>query len=154
MELIKLIQALDISVGELSLYVVIILTLVQIVPIKINPWSWIAKHIGKAINGEVLDKVDGLETKIDDLEKRMQEVDLKNDRRDAINHRVRILRFGDEILEGRKHSKDSYDQVLTDITDYNAYCDKHPEFKNDQTVATVEHIRKCYAVRLEKHDFL
>lgn len=96
---------------------------------------------------EILDAINRLEKKIDD-------VDQKGDEREAINSRIRILRFMDEILEGRKHSKDSYDQVMTDITNYNAYCDSHPHFKNDQTAATVEHIRKNYAERLEKHDFL
>lgn len=35
----------------------IVLTLIQIAPIKINPWTYIAKKIGRSINGEVLDEV-------------------------------------------------------------------------------------------------
>ena len=31
----------------------IALTVVQLVPIKINPWSWIAKTIGRAVNAEI-----------------------------------------------------------------------------------------------------
>lgn len=61
MELIKLIQSLNISVGELSLYIALALTLVQIAPIKVDPWSWIAKKVGRAINGEVLEKFGELE---------------------------------------------------------------------------------------------
>ena len=35
----------------------LLLTLVQVVPVKVNPWSAIARWIGKAINGDVLDKL-------------------------------------------------------------------------------------------------
>ena len=38
-----------------------VLTVIQIAPIKINPWSALAKAIGRAINGEVIAKVDQLE---------------------------------------------------------------------------------------------
>lgn len=147
MQLVELIKALDISVGELSLYVVLILTMIQIAPIKIDPWSWIARRIGKAINYEVIKKVEDLEAKMNSMEEKAEE-------REAVNFRVRILRFNDELQDGRKHSKDSFDQVLSDITSYDQYCDTHPKFRNNQTTATVSYIQKCYADRLEKHDFI
>ena len=37
------------------------MTLIQVAPIKVNPWSAVAKAIGRAINGEVIAKVDQLE---------------------------------------------------------------------------------------------
>ena len=33
---------------------VILMTLMQIAPIKVNPWSAIGKMIGKALNGDVI----------------------------------------------------------------------------------------------------
>ena len=89
-----------------------------------------------------------------ELHSEIQAIDEKGDLRDAIESRVRILRFNDELLEGRKHSKDSYDQCMSDITIYETYCSTHPKFKNNQTALTIEHINKCYADRLEAHDFL
>ena len=83
----------------------------------------------------------------------IKRLDDKGDRREAENRRVRILRFGDELQRDFRHSKDSFEQVLDDITAYDQYCNGHPEFKNNQTVATVEHIKKIYMDRLEKHDF-
>ncbi len=35
---------------------IVLLTLVQIAPIKLNPWSAIVKWIGHALNAEVLEK--------------------------------------------------------------------------------------------------
>ena len=37
--------------------VIVIMTLIQITPIRIDPWSSIARAIGRAINGEVIQKV-------------------------------------------------------------------------------------------------
>ena len=96
---------------------------------------------------KIMDMIEKLDKKIDKIDKEAQE-------REAITARVRILKFMDELLEGRKHTKDSYDQVMTDITNYNKYCSTNPDFKNNQTEATIEYINKEYQKRLEKHDFL
>jgi hypothetical protein len=90
---------------------------------------------------------------IESMNKSIDAIEAKIDENEAITKRVRILKFEDELQENRLHSKDSWDQVMSDITGYNNYCDSHPLFKNDQTAATVEHIRNGYYIRLEKHDF-
>ena len=90
----------------------------------------------------------------------IQKLDEKIDRLDgelsvhrAIACRVRIVKFMDEILEGWSHSHDSYVQVMQDITNYLRYCAEHPEFKNHQTEASIQHIKADYQERLEKNDF-
>lgn len=93
-------------------------------------------------------------TAIAELRKELKNLEAKSDQRDAESRRVRILKFEDELLDGKKHSKDSFDQVLSDITSYDSYCNSHPEFKNNQTAATIQHIQKVYAERLDKRDFL
>lgn len=100
------------------------------------------------------DRFDTIVKEIAELRSEVRALDAKGDMRDAVESRVRILRFNDELLEGRKHTKDSYDQVMSDITVYDAYCDANPKFKNNQTAMTVANINKSYAERLEKHDFL
>ena len=100
------------------------------------------------------DKLKGVYEAIEGLSKQIKSVADKADERNAVNSRVRILRFADEMMEGKRHSKDSWDQVMSDITDYEKYCDAHPDFRNGQTAATVEYLKKNYMERLEKHDFL
>ena len=97
-------------------------------------------------------KVD-MNERFDTLDHKIDKVDAKGDERFAISSRVRILRFEDELQEGRKHSKDSWDQVCSDIDYYESYCKANPDFRNNQTVATVEHIQHGYRERLEKRDF-
>lgn len=97
---------------------------------------------------EILDAIDALSKKVDKID-----ADSQEDK--AVTARVRILKFMDELLEGRRHTKDSYDQCNTDITYYEHYCKEvNPNFKNNQTAATIEYINKDYQERLKNHDFL
>lgn len=125
----------------------ILLTLIQIAPVKINPWSWLAKNIGKAINGEVVEKVDNLSTDIRNLRDECEE-------REATACRTRILRFGDEILHDVRHSKEHFDQILIDITAYENYCASHPDFRNNVAVATIRRINQVYAQCIRNNNFL
>lgn len=125
----------------------VLMTLVQITPIKINPWTWLGKKIGRMLNGEVLDKVD-------DLGQELADHKAKSEERHATLCRAHILRFGDEVLHGVPHSKEGYDNILLDIDSYEEYCDKHPGYKNNVAVATIKHIKKMYQKHLEEDSFL
>ena len=46
---------------------VAVLTLVQVVPVKINPWSCIARSIGKALNKDMMDKLESVQDDVKDL---------------------------------------------------------------------------------------
>lgn len=127
--------------------ILLLTILVEVAPIKINPWSWLAKAAGRALNGEMLDKLSALERDVRQI---------KDDaaRREAVMARTRILRFGDEILHKELHTKEHFDQTLRDITSYEQYCDDHPEFENSCAVLTIQKIKDTYMERLEKNDFL
>lgn len=133
--------------GSIALLLAGLSTIVQISPLKINPWSWLGKQIGRAINGEVLNKVESMESELKDLRNTVDE-------RAAKDARTRILRFGDECLHGEKHSKEHFDQILEDIKEYEDYCHDHHDFKNNKAVLTIGSIESIYQQRLQDHDFL
>lgn len=122
-------------------------TLVQIVPVKINPWSWVAKAIGRAINGEVL-------AKLGEVEKRLNKHITTDDRRAADWNRTRILHFNNELLRDLKHTKEEFVEVLAEIDSYEKYCRDHPDYPNNRAILAIENIRETYKRRLDKHDFL
>ena len=126
---------------------IVLLTLIQIAPIKINPWSAIAKALGRAINKEMMDKLES-------LDKEMKQLRDATALESALNCRVRILHFGDETLHGQKHTKEHFDQILRDIDKYEHYCNTHPEFENNVTVLTSARIKEIYQKRLADGDFL
>lgn len=122
-------------------------TIVQLAPIKIDPWSWIARSIGGALNKEVLAEHRALSAAF-------REHVRKSEERDAINLRTRILRFNDELLHDVRHTKEHFDQILLDITAYNQYCTDHEDFKNEMAVAACNNIKDTYMICMENHSFL
>lgn len=73
----------------------------------------------------------------------------------AVDARRRILQFSDSLIhDERRHSKEFFDQVMDDITDYEKYCDAHKDFKNNKADASIAHIKKTYSERLENKEFL
>lgn len=130
-----------ISCGALGL--VALLTLIQIAPIKLDPWSW----IGKAFNKDIAEKVQSIDNRVKRLEGTVEE-------QAAIQARARILRFEEEIRRHIDHTKDNFDSVLNDCRNYERYCQAHPEFQNGVTEPAINHIRRNYEERLERNDFL
>jgi hypothetical protein len=118
----------------------------------------IQRHDGKHDKLKaVTDSINAMSGKMDErfntLDRKIDSVDTKADNYNAVARRVRILRFEDELQAKQRHSKDSWDQVMSDIDVYENYCDTHPRFKNNQTAATITHIKHGYNERLEKRDF-
>lgn len=140
--------------GGIAGIVIVLSVFIEITPIKINPVSSFLAWLGKKINRELMDKFDTLDNKVNNLEDKIETMQSEEGERDAINCRIRILQFGDEVRHGTRHSEESFDQVLTDIDNYERYCSEHPEFKNNRTVLTKEKILEVYAECIDKGDFL
>lgn len=138
------IQELIACGGSLTL---LAMTVVQIAPLKINPWSALAKAFGKAINADVLKELEivksGLANHI-----RM------DDERNADEHRARILAFNNELLRDIPHTKEEFIDILTDIDHYERYCKAHPDYENNRAIHAIGNISRVYDERLQKHDFL
>lgn len=132
----------------------IILSLIEITPIKINPWSWLAKRLSKAFNGEVMQEIGNLSKEIKDVKKDVSDIREEAKEREATNRRTRILEFGDEIVHEVRYSKEHWDQILLDITAYEHYCDEHPHYMNNVAKATITHIKKIYQQCLDEDGFL
>ena len=118
-----------------------------------KPWTALFTFIGKILTKDFAESQNKLIERMDSLSVEIKEVARSVDETRAIAARVRILRFGDELLEGRTHSKDTFDQTLLDIDNYERYCKEHAEFKNHVTESTSAFIQEQYQERLRKHDF-
>lgn len=118
-----------------------------------KPWTALFTFIGKLITKDFAESQKALIDRVDALNDKIEAVAESVDETRAIAARVRILRFGDELLEGRMHSKDTFDQALLDIDNYERYCKSHEGFKNHITEETVTFIQEQYRERLRKHDF-
>lgn len=135
--------------------------LIEITPIKFNPLSWLAKKIGKVLNGEVMKEIGNVKTEMGKVNKEIKDVkkdvaDIREEakEREATNRRARILEFGDEILHEVDYSKEHWDSVLMDISAYEHYCDDHPHYMNNVAKATIRHIKHMYDKHLNEDTFL
>lgn len=119
-------------------------TLIQIAPIKINPWSWIASLIHKFLFGKIDEKLDAISAKVDKLEQQVEE----DKARQARTH---ILRFADELYEHRHHTREYFQQVQDDIKFYEEYVDTHKKFANGRTENACKLIGDTYDALWKEH---
>lgn len=139
----------------------LLLTLVELAPIKINPWSKLTENIGKAFNKPALDKITSVEQQLTETNKKLKETNEKldghmaNDElQKAEDARAAVLRFNNELLRGIPHTREEFFEVLQKIDVYEDYCDKHKDYENNRAVHAIANINRVYAERLAKHDFL
>lgn len=97
-------------------------------------------------DNEVLKELKAIRTEIAELRETVDENEAKASR-------IRILKFADEIFMEANHSKDSFDQCLSDVTFYEQYTKEHPDFHNNQTAETVKYIKEVYHERMKNMDF-
>jgi len=112
---------------------ILLLTLIQVTPLKLNPWSVVAKALGKALTVDVLEKLD---------------------ENSASTCRYRLIRFDDELRHHVKHTQEHFDQILDDITIYERYCKEHPNYPNSKAVLAIENIKSTYIKCREENSFL
>lgn len=97
--------------------------------------------------GSVKQEVQSIKTDVSDIREEAKE-------REATNRRARILEFGDEILHDVDYSKEHWDSVLMDVSEYEHYCDDHPHYMNNVAKATIKHIKNMYQKHLQEDSFL
>ncbi len=141
-----------VSLGGLG--IVVLMSLIQIVPIEVNPWTALAKALGRAINADVMTELAEMKKVQKQTREKLEEhIDL-DDERMADTHRTKILRFNNELLRDIDHTKEEFIEALADIDEYESYCKGHPAYKNNRAVHAIGNIKRVYDERMEKHDFL
>ena len=126
---------------------IILAGMIKIPKLEINVWNLIGRAIGRSINKEVMDRVNALAKEVDELK--------KDEELERVRFaRQRILRFNDEILFEKRHSKEHFDEILDDITLYENYCADHEDYENNKAVLAIGTIKEVYKQCLKTHDFL
>lgn len=102
-------------------------------------------------NKEAFEHID---QRFDTVEENVHLIDEKIDYNEAQRARTQILRFNDEIYDGKLHTKEHFTEILDAIDRYNHYCENHPDFKNMRTVHAQERINDVYKKCEKEHGFL
>ena len=122
----------------------VLLTLVEITPLKLNPWSALARALGRALNREVLQALQTLQQQAAETQAQLQEHIARSGEEQADAARQAILKFHSALLRGERHSEEEFAEVLALIDRYEAYCRAHPDYPNSRAVAAVAGIRAGY----------
>lgn len=111
-------------------------TVIQITPvIKFNPWTW----IGNLFLG-------GIRKELGEVRRQMDENEI-----DRI--RWEVLDFANSCRNGRRHTKDEYQHIITLNGKYKTLLQKTND-QNGVFDAEYEYIKDLYAERQRKNDFL
>jgi len=94
------------------------------------------------------------ETQRKEMNERFTALENRLDRENATNARIRILSYSDEIMHGVRHSEESFNQALQDITVYEKYCEGHSDYKNARAKVAIANIQSTYEHCVKEGSFL
>ena len=148
MDLVKVWQQLQgVGLGNVVVIGIIVLSLIQIAPLKLDPWSHFFKWVGKIINGDVMKEIDGLKKDVNEMKKHEAELE-------ANNERNRILRFDDELRRKIDHSEEFFDQILDDVSSYRRYCLQNKDYPNSKAESAMKNIEDTYRRCKQENKFI
>ena len=122
--------------GWAAVLLILLLSLVQISPVKLNPWDSIFGWIGKKTNGAT-------QKRLDKLEKHIREMWINN-------HRQTILTFARECRADIEHSSDEWTNVLNVAEEYEKYVTEN-KVTNGIITQDTEYIRNLYQEMSREH---
>lgn len=132
--------------GPIVLALALILTVIEITPLKLNPWGALFNWVGRQLNREVLEKIDRVETRLDTHIRESEKAELRI-------RRTTILDFSSSVIRGVNYHKEKFDFMIAECDSYEAYC-KDNNIKNGVAEASIAEIRRIYQEHLRNGDFL
>ena len=117
------------NAGCITAGIVVLLSLIQISPLKLNPWDKLLGWFGKKLNG-------GLESEIKNLQKQVRELWINN-------HRQSILTFARECRADIDHSAEEWSHILNLCEEYETYTEKN-DITNGVVRQNTRYIRELY----------
>ena len=117
------------------------ITIFEVSPIKINPWKW----IGRAINSELIKKLDQVEKDVATIKKDQEEDN-------AENMRSQILSFAASCRRHEHHDAEEWNHIIAIIKRYETYVEER-NIDNGVIEENAAFLRELYHKRLINNDF-
>lgn len=133
------------TTGLIVTLIVVLMTIIQIAPIKINPWDFLLGWIGDRLNSHIIKKVDSLDVKLTEHVEESRDGSIKR-------KRARILQFVEDGMGGKRYTKETFDFMITECDEYEAYIEKCGR-KNGVIEASIKEIRRRYSDHIHNADF-
>lgn len=117
------------NAGYITAGIIILLSLIQISPLKLNPWDKLLGWFGKKLNGATEKRLEAVEKQIRDMW--------------INNHRQTVLTFARECRANIEHSSDEWTNVLNVAEEYEKYVLEN-KVTNGIITQDTEYLRKLY----------
>lgn len=124
------------NAGYVAAGLIILMSLIQVSPIKLNPWDKLFAWLGKKMNGAT-------EKRLEELEKQLRSMWINN-------HRQSILTFARECRAGIEHSSDEWTNVLNVAEEYEKFVTEN-KITNGIITQDTEYIRSLYQEMSHEH---
>lgn len=122
------------------------MTIIQISPIKIDPWKFLFEKIGSWLNSALISRVDSIERKLDN-----HIVEYEHDKLEGM--RTKILDFANACMNNRKQTREAYAFMLKICDSYEQYIQENG-YRNGEVSLAMEEIRRLYAKNRQENSFL
>ena len=126
----------QLNAGYVVAGIAVLLSLIQISPLKLNPWDKLLGWFGKKLNGETEKRLKAVEKQIRDMW--------------INNHRQSILTFARECRADMHHDAEEWNHILSIADEYEVYCQKNT-VSNGVVKADTEYIRGLYQELSHNH---
>lgn len=136
------------------LSIIIIMSLVQWLSKRHNPWATVFNWIGSNLFKTQNNRLDKIEKRLNDIERQNEAQDQQRLEDQAVSARRKIVLAADEIcILPTTHTYEWYNQLMQQIDFYEKYCEAHPDFPNEQAVMSMDIIKESYAKHKKEDSF-
>ena len=126
----------QLTVGNVAAGIAILLSLIQISPLKLNPWDKLLAWFGRKLNGAT-------EKRLEELQKQVRDMWINT-------HRQSILTFARECRADMHHDAEEWNHILSIADEYEVYCAKNT-VSNGVVKADTEYVRGLYQELSREH---
>ena len=134
--------------------IAVIMSVIQVSKIEINPQTWVATHLGNALNAGVINEIKAIKNEQEETRKKLDEHVEESEERKTDTYRSRILRFNNELVRKLGHTEEDYNEILEIIDRYEDYCGTHPGYKNNKCAHAIKNVERMYDEMLRINGFL
>ena len=141
-----LVQLLKDYTAEIAAWLTLLSIVIEVAPIKINPWTKLLKGIGNRMNADILKRLDEVETQL-----KKQDDKIDNNEKDRI--RYEILDFARACRKHEQHTKEEFDHIFEQYDKYEVILAKL-EQPNGKVTQAMRFLSSIYQEILETDGFV
>ena len=141
----QLLELLRDYTSEIVTWLAMLSIVVEVAPIKINPWTCLLKAIGNRMNSDIL-------TRLKEVEDQLAQQDAKIDNNEKDRIRFEILDFARTCRQQDEHTTEEFDHIFEQYDKYEVILAKL-EQPNGKVTQAMHFINGIYQNVCEKNNF-